>query len=75
MKYLAGMVAGSRAKKDGAPKVGYMATFPIPEELRLGNAFALGMKKTCPECRRHGRALDQHLARSGGREGRRGFAV
>jgi basic membrane protein A len=50
MKYLAGMVAGSRAKKDGAPKVGYMATFPIPEELRLGNAFALGMKKTCPEC-------------------------
>ena len=50
MKYLAGMIAGSRAKKDGAPKVGYMATFPIPEELRLGNAFALGMKKTCPEC-------------------------
>ena len=50
MKYLAGMVAGSRAKKDGTPKIGYMATFPIPEELRLGNAFALGMKKTCPEC-------------------------
>jgi basic membrane protein A len=50
MKYLAGMVAGSRAKKDGNPKTGYMATFPIPEELRLGNAFALGMRKTCPEC-------------------------
>lgn len=50
MKYLAGMVAGSRAKVDGAPKLGYIATFPIPEELRLGNAFALGMKKTCPEC-------------------------
>ena len=50
MKYLAGMVAGSRAKKDGNPKLGYMATFPIPEELRLGNAFALGMKKTCPDC-------------------------
>jgi len=50
MKYLAGIVAGSRAKKDGNPKIGYMATFPIPEELRLGNAFALGMKKTCPEC-------------------------
>ena len=31
MKYLAGMVAGSRAKADGNPKVGYMATFPIPE--------------------------------------------
>ena len=51
MKYLAGMIAGSRAKKDGNPKVGYMATFPIPEELRLGNAFALGMAKTCPECK------------------------
>jgi basic membrane protein A len=50
MKYLAGMLAGARAKKDGNPKLGYMATFPIPEELRLGNAIALGMKKTCPEC-------------------------
>src|SRR5512138_2638543 len=50
MKYLAGMVAGSRAKTDGNPKIGYIATFPIPEELRLGNAFALGMKKTCPAC-------------------------
>ena len=51
MKYLAGMLAGSRAKKDGNPKLGYMATFPIPEELRLGNAFALGMRQTCPECK------------------------
>jgi basic membrane protein A and related proteins len=50
MEYLGGMVAGSRAKKDGNPKIGYIATFPIPEEMRLGNAFALGMKKTCPEC-------------------------
>ena len=50
MKYLAGMLAGSRAKADGADKVGGMATFPIPEELRLGNAFALGAQKTCPEC-------------------------
>jgi basic membrane protein A and related proteins len=50
MKYLAGMLAGSRAKLDGNPKIGYIATFPIPEELRLGNAFALGMRKTCPEC-------------------------
>jgi basic membrane protein A and related proteins len=50
MKYLAGMVAGARAKKDGNPKLGYIATFPIPEELRLGNAFALGMRKSCPEC-------------------------
>src|SRR5215216_5312224 len=50
MKYLAGMLAGARAKADGNPKLGYMATFPIPEEIRLGNAIALGMKKTCPEC-------------------------
>jgi basic membrane protein A len=50
MKYLAGMLAGSRAKADGNPKLGYMATFPIPEEIRLGNAIALGMKQTCPEC-------------------------
>jgi basic membrane protein A and related proteins len=49
-KYLAGMVAGSRAKKDANPKLGYMATFPIPEEVRLGNAIMLGAKKTCPEC-------------------------
>ncbi|HBG59226.1 MAG TPA: BMP family ABC transporter substrate-binding protein [Anaerolineaceae bacterium] len=50
MKYLAGILAGSRAMMDGNPKLGYMATFPIPEELRLGNAFALGVQKTCPEC-------------------------
>jgi basic membrane protein A and related proteins len=49
-KYLAGMLAGSRAKKDGNPKIGYMATFPIPEELRLGNAIMRGVKVTCPEC-------------------------
>ncbi len=50
MKYLAGMLAGSRAKMDGNPKLGYIATFPIPEELRLGNAFALGAMETCPDC-------------------------
>jgi len=49
-KYLAGMIAGSRAKADGNPKIGYMATFPIPEELRLGNAIMRGAKVTCPEC-------------------------
>jgi basic membrane protein A len=51
MKYLAGMIAGARAKADGNPKIGYIATFPIPEELRLGNAFAIGIKQTCPECK------------------------
>jgi basic membrane protein A len=49
-KYLAGMLAGSRAKADGNTKIGYMATFPIPEEIRLGNAIMLGVKRTCPEC-------------------------
>ena len=44
------MLAGSRAKLDGNPKIGYMATFAIPEELRLGNAIMLGAKQTCPEC-------------------------
>ena len=33
MKYLAGMLAGARAKADGQTKLGYMATFPIPEEI------------------------------------------
>lgn len=50
MKYLAGMLAGSRAMVDGNPRLGYIATFPIPEELRLGNAFALGAQETCPDC-------------------------
>lgn len=50
IKYLAGMLAGSRAMMDGNPRLGYIATFPIPEELRLGNAFALGAQQTCPDC-------------------------
>ncbi len=50
IKYLAGMLAGSRAEMDGNPRLGYIATFPIPEELRLGNAFAIGAQQTCPDC-------------------------
>ncbi len=50
IEYLAGMLAGSRAKTDGNPKLGYIATFPTPEALRLGNAFGLGAQQTCPEC-------------------------
>ncbi len=61
MKYLAGMLAGARAKADGNPKLGYMATFPIPEELRLGNAICPGYEEDLPGMH-HGRALDQHLA-------------
>ena len=51
MKYIAGMISGLRLKLDGKTDVGYMATIPIPEELRLGNAFALGLQQTCPECK------------------------
>lgn len=51
MKYLAGMIAGARAKADGAQKIGYIAPFPIAEVIRLGNALALGMRRSCPDCR------------------------
>ncbi len=50
MKYLAGMIAGARAKADNAPRLGYIAPFPIPEVVRLGNALMLGARQTCPEC-------------------------
>jgi basic membrane protein A len=50
MKYLAGMIAGARAKADNVPRLGYVAPFPIPEVVRLGNALMLGAKQTCPEC-------------------------
>lgn len=50
MKYLAGLIAGARAKADGNPKLGYIAPFPIAEVIRLGNAVMLGAKQTCPEC-------------------------
>jgi len=50
MKYLAGMVAGARAKADNNTKLGYVAPWPLPEVIRLGNAFMLGVKQTCPEC-------------------------
>ena len=49
-KYLAGMVAGARAAEDGSYRVGYLGTVPVPEIVRLGNALALGMKRTCPDC-------------------------
>jgi basic membrane protein A and related proteins len=50
MKYLAGMIAGARAKADNNTKIGYVAPWPLPEVIRLGNAFMLGAKTTCPEC-------------------------
>ena len=50
MKYLAGMIGGARAKADGSTKIGYVAPWPNPEVVRLGDAFTLGMKVTCPDC-------------------------
>jgi len=50
MKYLVGMIAGARAKADGATRVGYVAPFPIPEVIRHLNAATMGMRQTCPEC-------------------------
>ncbi len=45
-KYLAGIVAG-RMSKTG--KIGYVAPFPIPEVVRLINAFTLGAQTENPD--------------------------
>lgn len=50
MKYLAGMIAGAKAAEDGSNRVGIVAPWPIAEVIRLNNAAALGMRRTCPEC-------------------------
>lgn len=50
MKYLAGMIAGAKAAEDGSYRVGIIAPFPIAEVIRLSNAAALGMRRTCPDC-------------------------
>lgn len=50
MRYLAGMIAGARAVADSSTLVGAVEPFPIPEVIRLLNAFALGMRVTCPDC-------------------------
>lgn len=45
-KYLAGIIAG-RMSKSG--KIGYVAPFPIPEVVRLINAFTLGAQTENPD--------------------------
>lgn len=50
MKYLSGMIAGARAAEDGSNRVGIIAPWPIAEVIRLNNAAALGMRRTCPDC-------------------------
>lgn len=48
--YLAGMAAGARASADGSHRVGYVGSQPFAEMVRLANATALGMRRTCPNC-------------------------
>ena len=73
-KYLAGMLAGSRAKADGNPKIGYMATFPIPEETPPRQRDHARRQGDLPRVH-DGHALHQHLARPGQGARRRGVAV
>ncbi len=49
-KFIAGMVAGARAREDGSNRVGFIAPWPIAEVIRLGNALTMGVRETCPEC-------------------------
>ncbi len=49
-RYLAGMAAGARAAADGSYRVGYVGSRPVTEIVRLANATALGMRRTCPNC-------------------------
>ncbi len=51
MRYLAGVIAGARAAADGQKLLGAVEPFPIPEVVRLLNAFALGVRLSCPDCR------------------------
>ncbi|HOX43620.1 MAG TPA: BMP family ABC transporter substrate-binding protein [Myxococcota bacterium] len=50
MRYLAGVIAGARAAADGQKTLGAVEPFPIPEVVRLLNAFALGVRRSCPAC-------------------------
>jgi basic membrane protein A and related proteins len=45
-----GMIAGAKAAEDGSKRVGIIAPFPTAEVIRLSNAAALGMHRTCPDC-------------------------
>ncbi|MDR2137794.1 MAG: BMP family ABC transporter substrate-binding protein [Synergistaceae bacterium] len=45
-RYLSGLVAGSMSKSGN---IGYVAAHPIPEVIRMINAFALGVRKVNPK--------------------------
>jgi basic membrane protein A and related proteins len=48
--YLTGIVAGTMTQ---AKRIGYVAPIPIPEVIRITNAFALGVRAVNPEVRVH----------------------
>ncbi len=50
LKYLVGMIAGTRAAADGSNLIGYIAPFPTAEVIRHINATAVGMRTVCAEC-------------------------
>ena len=45
MKYVAGMVAGARAKADGNPKLGYIATFPFLKNCAWATRLRSALRK------------------------------
>lgn len=48
-RYLAGVVAGMKAKEMGNPKLGYVGAFPYAEVISGYTAFYLGAKSVYPE--------------------------
>jgi basic membrane protein A len=48
--YLTGVVAGSMTQKK---RIGYIAPIPIPEVIRIANAFVLGVRAVDPEANVH----------------------
>ncbi len=48
--FLSGMVAGAMTKTN---KIGYVAPIPIPEVIRITNAFALGVRFVNPKAKVH----------------------
>ena len=67
MKYVAGMLAGARAKKDGNPETGLHGDLPHPRRIAPGQRHRAGHEEDVPRMH-HGCALDQYVARSGHRE-------
>lgn len=47
-RYLSGIVAGMKTKSN---KIGYVAAMPIPEVIRMANAFTLGVQSVNPKAK------------------------